>query len=184
MNDFLASNNGKSFNGLLKYYYINNNFGENNKKKKEFCKNCKTNNLEYYRRLSTLPEILIVEFDLNSYYMNSSDAKLKLDSFYWALQERISLKDYYDSLYDNNSNYELTSFICHYGNHKNGHFTNFSKIDNIWYFFDDLSQKEAEEIGNFQTVKKRIEKIELSFSYGNVIIGSKLKICTCFYEKK
>ena len=183
MNDFLTSNIEKSFNGLLKYYYINNNFGENNKKKKEFCKNCKTYNLEYYRRLSTLPEILIVEFDLSSYYMNSLDAKLKLDSFYWALQEGISLKDYYDSLYDNYSDYELTSFICHYGNHKNGHFVSFSKIDNIWYFFDDLSQKEAEKIGNFEIVKKVIEQVELRFSYGKEIIGSKLKICTCFYEK-
>ena len=187
MNDFLKSYNERSFDGLLKYYYINNNFGEINRKKKDFCKNCKTNNLEYYRRLSTLPEILIVEFDLSSYYMNSSDAKLKDDSFYWALQEEISLKDYYDSLYDNYSDYELTSFICHYGNQKNGHFVNFSKIDNIWYLFDDLSPKEAQKIGNFQTVKTIIENKYFSFFYGNEtimeIIGSKLKICTCFYEK-
>ena len=38
MNDFLNSNNEKSFNGLLKYYYMNNNFGNNNKKTKEFWK--------------------------------------------------------------------------------------------------------------------------------------------------
>ena len=189
MNDFLKSFNEKSFDGLLKYYYINNNFGEDNKKKKEFCKNCKTNNLEYYRRLSTLPEILIVEFDLESYYMNASDAKLGEESFYWALQEEISLKDYYDSFYDNYSDYELTSFICHFGNHKNGHFINFSKIDNIWYLFDDLSPKEAEQIGNFQTVKLILEKQFFRFFYGNKIIGifeeigSKLKICTCFYKK-
>lgn len=187
MNDFLKSYNERSFDGLLKYYYINNNFGEINRKKKDFCKNCKTNNLEYYRRLSTLPEILIVEFDLSSYYMNSSDAKLKDDSFYWALQEEISLKDYYDSLYDNYSDYELTSFICHFGNHKNGHFVSFSKIDNIWYLFDDLSPKEAVKIGNFQTVKTIIENKYFSFFYVNEnimeIIGSKLKICTCFYEK-
>ena len=187
MNDFLKSYKEKSFDGLLKYYYLNNNFGEENKKKKEFCKNCKTFNLEYYRRLSTLPEILIVEFDLSSYYMNSSDANLKEDSFYWALQEEISLKDYYDSLYDNYSDYELTSFICHYGNHTNGHFINFSKIDNIWYLFDDLSITQAIEIGNFKNVKIIIEKKKLSFKYGTVnkyeIIESKLKICTCFYKK-
>ena len=183
MNDFLKSYNERSFDGLLKYYYINNNFGENNKKMKDLCKNCKTNNLEYYRRLSTLPEVLIVEFDLSSYYSNSSDAILNEEGFYWALKEEISLKDYYDSLYDNYSDYELTSFIGHCGNHKNGHFINFSKIDNIWYLFDDLSPKEAEIIGNFQTLKAIIEKGYFGFIYRGEVIKSKLKICTCFYEK-
>ena len=183
MNDFLKSYNERSFNGLLKYYYKNNNIGEINKKTKEFCKNCKTNNLEYYRRLSTLPEILIVEFDLSSYYVNSSDEKLKEDGFYWALQEEISLKDYYDSYNDNYSDYELTSFICHCGNNKNGHFVNFSKIDNIWYYFDDLYKQEATRIGNFQIVKILLEKQYFGFKYGSEEIKSKLKICTCFYEK-
>ncbi len=183
MNDFLKSYNEKSFNGLLKYYYKNNNIGKINKKTKEFCKNCKTNNLEYYRELSTIPEILIVEFDLSSYYANSSDEKLKEDGFYWALQEDISLKDYYDSFYDRYSDYELTSFIGHCGNNKNGHFVNFSKIDNIWYYFDDLYKREAEEIGNFQIVKTLIEKHYFGFKYGCEEIKSKLKICTCLYEK-
>ena len=183
MNDFLKSYNEKSFNGLLKYYYKNNNIGKINKKTKEFCKNCKTNNLEYYRQLSTIPEILIVEFDLSSYYANSSDEKLKEDGFYWALQEDISLKDYYDSFYDRYSDYELTSFIGHCGNNKNGHFINFSKIDNIWYYFDDLYKREAVEIGNFQNVKTLIEKHYFGFKYGSEEINSKLKICTCFYKK-
>ena len=183
MNDFLNSNNEKSFNGLLKYYYMNNNFGNNNKKTKEFCKNCKTCNLEYYNRLSTLPEVLIAEFDLSSYYNNHSDAILKEDSFYWALQEEISLEDYYDFLYDNYCHFELTSFIAHCGNKIYGHFINFSKIDNIWYLFDDLSKEEAKKIGNFQTVKTIIEKEYFGFIYKGEIIKSKLKICTCFYEK-
>ena len=183
MNDFLKSFNEKSFNGLLKYYYRNNNLGEYNKKKKEFCKKCKTNNLEYYRRFSTLPEFLVVEFDLSSYYETSSDAKLYEDGFYWALQEEISLKDYYDSFNDNYSDYELTSFICHYGNHKNGHFINFSKIDGEWYLFDDLSKEQALKIGNFQVVKIIAESQYFGFIYKGETIKSKLKICTCLYEK-
>jgi len=183
MNDFLKSCNEKSFHGLLKYYYTNNNFGENNKKTKEFCKNCKTNNLEYYRRFGTLPEILVVEFDLGSYYETSSDAKLNEDGFYWALQEEISLKDYYDSFYDNYSDYELTSFIFHCGNHINGHFINFSKIDGEWYLFDDLSKEQAKKFGNFQRVKIIAEKGYFGFTYKGEVIKSKLKICTCFYEK-
>ena len=183
MKDFLNSNNEKSFNGLLKYYYMDNNFGNNNKKIKEFCKNCKTYNLEYYNRLSTLPEVLIVEFDLSNYYMYSSDDILKEDSFYWALQEEISLEEYYDFLYDNYCHFELTSFIAHYGNKKYGHFINFSKIDNIWYMFDDLCKDEAIKFGNFEIVKSYIEKQYFSFRYGNESIKSKLRICTCFYEK-
>jgi hypothetical protein len=183
MKDFLNSNNEKSFNGLLKYYYMNNNFGNNNKKKNELCKNCKTYNLEHYNRLSTLPEVLIVEFDLANYYQNSSDDILREESFYWALQEEISLEDYYDFLYDNYCHFELTSFIAHYGNKKYGHFINFSKIDNIWYLFDDLSPKEALKFGNFEIVKAYIEKQYFCFRYGNESVKSKLKICTCFYEK-
>ena len=183
MNDFLKSYNERSFNGLLKYYYKNNNIGVINKKTNEFCKNCKNYNLEYYRRLSTLPEVLIVEFDLNSYYINSSDSKLKEDGFYWALQEEISLKDYYDTVYDNYSDYELTSFICHCGNNKNGHFVSFSKIDNVWYYFNDLQKKMATKIGDFLVVKILLEKQYFGFIYGGEEIKSKLKISTCFYEK-
>ena len=49
--------------------------------------------------------------------------------------------------------------------------------------FDDLSKEEAKKIGNFQTVKTIIEKEYFGFIYKGEIIKSKLKICTCFYEK-
>lgn len=183
ISDFLKSNYEKSFNGLLKYYYKNNDFGYENKKKGEKCDKCKTFNLEIYNMISTLPEILIVDLNLHNYYNNSTDSFLKQDSLYWALEEEISLKDYYDNYSDKFYYYELTSFIGHYGNKSLGHFINFSKIDNQWYLFDDLNKGEAFLLGSFEIVKTFINKQCFGFTYGNIKVEAKLKICTLFYEK-
>ena len=185
ISDFLKSNYEKSFNGLLKYYYKNNDFGYGNIRRGEKCDKCKTNNLETYNMISTLPEILIVELNLHNYYNNSTDSFLKEDSFYWALQEEISLKDYYDNYSDKYYNYELTSFIGHFGDKSLGHFINFSKIDDQWYLFDDLSKEEAVKLGNLEIVKILLKGHNFGFLYGpnKVKVESKLKICTLFYEK-
>lgn len=133
--------------------------------------------------ISTLPEILIVDLNLHNYYNNSTDSFLKQDSLYWALEEEISLKDYYDNYSDKFYYYELTSFIGHYGNKSLGHFINFSKIDNQWYLFDDLNKGEAFLLGSFEIVKTFINKQCFGFTYGNIKVEAKLKICTLFYEK-
>ena len=70
MYDFLNTNQEKSFNSILKYYYKINNFGTENIKKNHYCKKCNTYNLEYYNKMSTLPDILIIDFNLHSYYDN------------------------------------------------------------------------------------------------------------------
>ena len=183
ISDFLKSNYEKSFNGLLKYYYKKNNFGYENKKLGQKCNKCNTCNFETYYMISTLPEILIVDFNLHNYYNNSTDSFLKEDSLYWTLQEEISLKDYYDNYSDNYYNYELTSFIGHFGSKNNGHFINFSKIDDEWYFFDDLRKEEATKFGRFEVVKSFIKEKYFGFKYGNSMVEAKLKICTLFYEK-
>ena len=183
ISDFLKFNYEKSFNGLLKYYYKNNDFGYENIKRGEKCDNCKTFNLEIYNMISTLPEILIVDLNLHNYYNNSTDSFLKDDSFYWALQEEISLKDYYDNFSDKYFNYELTSFIGHYGEKSLGHFINFSKIDDQWYLFDDLCKEEAIKFGRFEIVKKFIKEHYFGFTYRKRKVESKLKICTLFYKK-
>ena len=41
----------------------------------------------------------------------------------------------------------------------------------------------ATKIGEFLIVKKLLEKQYFGFIYGGEEIKSKLKICTCFYEK-
>ena len=87
---FLILNKEKSFNELLNYYFKDNNFGYENKKKNELCKKCNTFNLEYYKKLSTLPDVLFINLNLHSYYENKSENFLKEDSFFWALQEEIS----------------------------------------------------------------------------------------------
>ena len=188
MYDFLNSYQNKSFNQILKYYYKINNFGNENIKKNEYCKKCKTYNLEYYNKMSTLPDILVIDFNLHSYYNNTPEYKLKEESFYWVLEENISLEEHYDMIYydysnKNNCNYELTSFIGHYGNLENGHFINFSKIDGDWFLFDDLSKEEAIKIGDFKIVQKLIEIQKFGFKYKGKEISAKLKICNCFYEK-
>jgi hypothetical protein len=111
MYDFLNTNHEKSFNSILKYYYKINNYGTENIKKNQYCKKCNTYNLEYYNKIRTLPDILIIDFNLHSYYDNTPDNKLKEDSFYWALEENISLDEHYDRIfYDSSSkkdcNYE------------------------------------------------------------------------------
>ena len=120
---------------------------------------------------------------MHNYYNNSTDSFLKEDSLYWTLQEEISLKDYYDNYSDNYYNYELTSFIGHFGSKNNGHFINFSKIDDEWYFFDDLRKEEATKFGRFEVVKSFIKEKYFGFKYGNSMVEAKLKICTLFYEK-
>ena len=120
--------------------------------------------------ISTLPEILIVDLNLHNYYNNSTDSFLKQDSLYWALEEEISLKDYYDNYSDKFYYYELTSFIGHYGNKSLGHFINFNK-------------GEAFLLGSFEIVKTFISKQCFGFTYGNIKVEAKLKICTLFYEK-
>lgn len=192
MYDYLISSGEKSFNGLLKYYYKINNFGNKNLKYGEICNKCKTHNLQSYNQISTLPDVLLIDFNLEKYYINTSNSQLQEESFYWALEEQISLKDNYDRIkYDissiNDCYYELTSFIGHYGDKEHGHFINFSKVDDKWYLFDDL-RKEPFEIGNFSHVKMLIEKQIFSFSLidqnGTKIatVQSKLKICNCFYK--
>ena len=181
--DFLKSYFEKSFNGLLKYFYINNNFGFENKKICQKCNKCNNFKLETYNMISTLPEILIVDLNLHNYYNNSTDSFLKEDSLYWTLQEEISLKEYYDNYSDNYYNYELTSFIGHFGSKSNGHFVNFSKIDDEWYLFDDLSKEEAIKFGRFEVVKAFIKEQYFGFKYGNTLVNAKLKICNLFYEK-
>lgn len=188
MYEFLNTYQEKSFNSILKYYYKENNFGKENIKKNEYCKKCFNFNLEYYNKMSSLPDILVIDFNLHNYYNNTPDNKLKEDSFYWVLEENISLEEHYDKIYYDFSNkkdcnYELTSFIGHYGNNENGHFINFSKIDGEWFLFDDLHKKEAIKIGDFKRVKKHIEESKFSFKYGEQSISSKLRICNCFYER-
>ena len=82
--------------------------------------------------MSALPDILMIDFNLYSNYDNTPDYKLEEDSFYWALEENISLEEHYDEIYYDNYNknncyYELTSFICHCGNHNNGILKTFQK---------------------------------------------------------
>ena len=176
--DYLKSGGDKSFNGLLKYYYKINYFG-NNSKKGEKCEKCKKFVLEFYNKISTLPEILLIDFNLRDYYNNTAIDDLKKDSFYWFLEEQISLSEHYDRIdYDissvNDCNYELSSFIGHYGSIELGYFINFSKIDNQWYMFDDLEEK-PEEFGKFEQVKEYLKTSE-HFS-------TKIKICNCFYKR-
>ena len=142
--------------------------------------------------MSTLPDVLIIDFNLDNYYIHASDYNLKNDSFYWVLEEQISLSDHYDRI-DNDSSskddcyYELTSFIGHFGNRDHGHFINFSKVDDKWYLFDDLRENSI-EIGDFIAVKSYIKYNEFEFGYRNgknevKKVSSKLKICNCFYER-
>lgn len=160
MYKYLNSNEEKSFNGLLKHYYRENNFGKENLKKNEFCQFCETNSLEYYIKMSTLPEILAIDFNWHKYYDTASDFDLKNKSFDWLLQEEISLLEHYDKNFSFESKidyyYKLTSFIAHFGNRVNGHFINFSKIDNSWYYFDDLSKEPAFKIRDFNFLKNFI----------------------------
>lgn len=192
MYDYLISSGEKSFNGLLKYYYKINNFGYENLKYGEKCNKCKNYNLQYYKKIGILPDVLLIDFNLDKYYINTSNSQLQEESFYWVLEEQISLKDNYDRIkYDissiNDCYYELTSFIGHYGDNEHGHFINFSKVDDKWYLFDDLAEKSI-EIGNFFLVKKIIEtqifRYRLTDNNGKeiAIVKSKLKICNCFYK--
>jgi ubiquitin C-terminal hydrolase len=187
MYDYIKSGGNKSFKELLKYYYRINNFGIEHSKKGEICKKCKSSSLEYHNQISTLPEVLIINFNYESYYENASPEMKKEDSFYWVLEEQIDLLNYYDRIADDPSNkndcyYELTSFVAYFGGDEQGHFINFSKIDDKWYLFDDLMD-ESILLGSFEILKQIIAIKELSFKYGEKIIGSKLKICFCFYER-
>ena len=167
--DYLKTDGDKSFNGLLKYYYKINYFG-NNSKKGEKCEKCKKFSLEFYNKISTLSDILLIDFNLSDYYNNATNDDLEEDSFYWFLEEQISLSDHYDRIqYDissaNDCNYELSSFIGHFGNKENGHFINFTKIDDKWFLFDDLSES-AQDFGKFDAVKEYLKTNIFSFSYG------------------
>ena len=118
------------------------------------CNKCKNHNLQYYNQISTLPDVLLIDFNLYKYYINTSNSQLQEESFYWVLEEQISLKDNYDRIkYDissiNDCYYELTSFIGHFGNKEYGHFINFSKVDDKWYLFDDLTKNSYEIGGNW-----------------------------------
>lgn len=188
MYDFLNSYEEKSFKGLLNYYYKINNFGVENLKLFQICKNCNNYKMEYYNKISTLPDVLVIDFNLHNYYNNSLDEKLETESFYWVLEEEISLKEHYDRiLYDISSkkdcDYELTSFMGHFGNKSNGHFINFCKIFDKWYYFNDLCEKEALQIGDFQYVKEFIRTYTFKIAIGEEEFKSKLKICNCFYER-
>ena len=191
MYDYLITSGEKSFSGLLKYYYKINHFGNENLKCGEFCGLCKKYDLKYYNKISTLPDVLIIDFNLDKYYINATNSQLKEESFYWTLEEYISLIDHYEAInyYDSSKNhcyYELTSFIGHFGNKEYGHFINFSKVDDKWYLFDDLT-KNSYEIGDFYKVKFFIENNIFAFSMGEgtkeTIVESKLKICNCFYNR-
>lgn len=193
MYDYLISSGEKSFNGLLKYYYKINNFGYENLKYGEMCNKCKNHNLQYYNQISTLPDVLLIDFNLDKYYINTSNSQLQEESFYWALEEQISLKDNYDRIkYDissiNDCYYELTSIIGHLGDKKYGHFINFSKVDDKWYLFDDLEEESIEK-GNFSQVKEYIENTIFGLSITDkngtekAKVKSKLKICNCLYKK-
>ena len=192
MYDYIMNQGMFSFDRLLQYYYKINNFGKQNSKSGEFCNKCNSYNLNYYNKMSTLPDILIIDFNLEKYYIYASDYRLKNDRFCWLLEEQISLSDHYDRIdYDSSSKddcyYELTSFIGHFGEREHGHFINFSKVDDKWYLFDDLRENSV-EMGDFLIVKSYIEKNEFSFRYSDgknevKTVSSKLKICTCFYER-
>ena len=171
MYEFLNSFQEKSFNGLLEYYYKTNNFGKVNIKNNEICKKCKMKNKSYYNMISGLPEVLVFDFNLHDYYKKTSYE----ESFYWVLEDNISLEKYYEQIYNdsfnkNYCNYELSSIICHSGDSTYGHFINFSKINDNWFKFNCLHDGEAEKIGDFGELIQYIKTEDRN-------------ICNCFYER-
>ena len=164
MYDFVNSEEEKSFDALLNYYYKTNFFGKENLKKENTCSKCYSNSLQFYNKMSTLPEILYIDFNWGKF---SSLSGIKSD---WILKEEISLLKHYDNVNFGKIDYyyRLISFVAYY---TWGHFVNFSKIDGCWYLFDDLSDGPAEKIngkGTFNDAKQRSDG---------------LIICYCFYEK-
>jgi len=166
MYDYIKTGGSKSFNELLKYYYKINNFGKENSKNGEICEKCKNSSLTYYNQISTLPEVFIIDFNYESYYNNTSIKIGKEVSFDWVLEEQIDLLKYYDGkCYESYEGYyKLSSFIGYF---EWGHFINFSKIGDKWYYFNDL-YKDSESFDSFTAVKNK---------------SSDLKICLSFYKK-
>ena len=111
---------------------------------------------------------------------------MKNRAFDWILQEERSLLEHYDKDFSFDSKidyyYTLTSFIAHYRNRDDGHFISFSKIDNSWYLFDDLSKEPTFKIGDFKNLKILINQ-NWKINFGYNIFTSKLRICFCFYER-
>ena len=141
--------------------------------------------MNFFNKISALPYNLVFDLNLHNFHY-TSDFHLEEDSFYLFLEENLSLENHYDQIYcDSNRkdwNYELTTFIGHYDNSKNEHFINFSKINDKWLLFDDLSYV-AFEIGDFIIVKKLIEEPKFGYLYGSKKISSKLRICNVFLKK-
>ena len=166
MNNYLSfsqkskdSQNKKNLIDVLKYYYIANNFSSKNSKKLtgdcEYC-NEKNAELNHFKEMSILPEVLIINLDWIDYYKKNKFPTYS-NSFHWLYQENLSLKEFINIEQD--CEYELASFTVH--DYFWGHYLCYQKIKGKWYFFNDLHYKPGYKIKSNKAskiIKKRLKK--------------------------
>lgn len=90
-----------------------------------------------------LPDILIINLKR---FRNDGEKIHKIDTLV-SYTQNLNLQPYVSEFTDGSHEYILTDVVHHYGSYNGGHYTEFSKIGNEWYWFNDAKVSKLDSDG-------------------------------------